>query len=178
MKIKNLVYVMLCICVAIVMSGCNNERSGEITPTPTPSLVPSPTLSESNITIAPPENLEVTIYSINATTLEKMAVSVLMSEVTPESIVAEVVSAMRDGAFFVGINEVIPQGDTVIVDFKSTTPPVIDVGASVEGTILDVIAQSIIDNLPQYSKVIYRIEGNAYSTGHIEMGYDEVYIER
>lgn len=178
MKFKNLIYVMLCICVAFLMSGCNGGGQGKLTPTPTPTVVPTPTGAAHNITIAPPENMEVTIYSISSNTLEKKAISVLMSEVTAKSIVDEVVSAMKDEAFFVGINDVIPQGDTVIVDFKSTTPPVTDVGASVEGTILDVIAQSIIDNLSQYSKVIFRIEGMAYQTGHIEMGYDEIYMER
>lgn len=178
MKIKNLIYVMLCICVAVMMSGCRNNQHGDLTPTPTPTNLPTPTAGESNITIAPPENIEVTIYTINANTLEKVAVSVLMADVTPESIVAEVVSAMRDGAFFIGINDVIPQGDNVIVDFKSNTPPVVDVGASVEGVILDAIGQSILDNLPEYSGVIFRIEGGPYHTGHIELGIDEIYIRR
>lgn len=176
MKIKNLIYVMLCICVAMIMSGCRNNQHGNLTPTPT--VMPTPTRVEGDVTILPPEYREVTIYSISPNSLEKMAVTVLMIEVTPESIVEEVVSAMKDEAFFIGINEVIPQKDTVIVDFKANTPPVVDVGASVEGTILDAIGQSILDNLPEYSGVIFRIEGKAYETGHFEMGIDEVYIRR
>lgn len=180
MKIKNLIYIMLCICAASLVSGCGRQENIDPALTPTSEVTPTP-LNEDNPTgrpIAPPQNKEVMIYSINADTLEKTAVTVLMSEVTAELIVEEVVSAMRDAAFFVGINEVIPKEDTVIVDFRSDAPPVTDVGASIEGSILDAIAQSIIDNLPQYSKVIYHIEGKAYATGHFEMKQDEVYMER
>ena len=56
MKFKNLIYVMLCICVAFLMSGCNGGRQGKLTPTPTPTVVPTPTGAAHNITIAPPEN--------------------------------------------------------------------------------------------------------------------------
>jgi len=107
-----------------------------------------------------------------------MAVTVLMSEVTIDSIVEEVVSAMKDEAFFIGINDVFLQGDMVVVDFRADTAPVIDVGSSVEGTILDAIGQSILDNLSECAGVIFRIEGGPYETGHFEMGIDEVYIRR
>ena len=180
MKLKKLIYGMICICVIFAVSGCRQNTPGtESTPTPTQTLkmteAPTP---GGDTTIVPPKTTEVTIYSLHPSTLEKMAISVLMTEVTPETIVQEVVAAMRDGAFFIGINDVIPKGDTVIVDFKADAPPVIDVGSSVEGTILDAIGQSIIDNLPAYSKVIFRIEGDAYVTGHFELGIDEVYIRR
>lgn len=175
MKIKNLIYLVLCICVATLMSGCNGGGGDDLTPTPTPIAGPD---NGSEVTIIPPENIEVTIYSIDPSSLEKMAVEVLISEVTPEAIVEEVVSAMRDEAFYIGVNDVILEDKMVIVDFKADTPPVIDVGASVEGMILDAFGQSILDNLPDCTGVIFRIEGKAYETGHIEMGIDEVYIRR
>jgi len=177
MKLKNVVYIMLCICVAVIMSGCNNEGKKNPTPTPTPTIMQQ-NPNHTEVTIAPPENMEITIYTIDPDSCENVAVSVLMSEITPELIVDEVVSAMQDGGFLVEVNQVIPDKDIVIVDFKSDAPPVIDVGASVEGTILDAIGKSILDNLPEYSKIIYRIEGKAYVTGHFELGIDEVYIGR
>lgn len=177
MKLKNVIYIMLCICVAVIMSGCNPAEEKKIS-TPTPTMVAAQPNTNHEVTIAPPDNQEITIYSIDPDSCEKVAVSVLMSEVTPELIVEEVVSAMQDGGFLVEVNKVIPEENTVIVDFKSDAPPVIDVGASVEGTILDAIGQSILDNLSEYSKIIYRIEGGAYVTGHFELGIDEVYIGR
>ena len=179
MKLKNVIYIMLCLCVAVIMSGCNS--SGKNNPTPTPTTTPvakDPNNGTQDVTIAPPENMEITIYSIDSDSCEKVAVSVLMSEVTPEYIVDEVVSAMQDEGFLVEVDAVIPERDTVIVSFKADAPPVTDVGASVEGTILDAIGQSILDNMSVYSKIIYRIEGGAYVTGHFELGIDEVYIGR
>ena len=95
-----------------------------------------------------------------------------------KSFIEEVVSAMKDEAFFIGVNDVFLQGDMVVVDFRADAAPVIDVGSSVEGTILDAIGQSILDNLSECSGVIFRIEGGPYETGHFEMGIDEVYIRR
>ena len=37
--------------------------------------------------------------------------------------------------------------------------------------------QSLTDNLDDYHKVIYQVEGRPYSSGHIELDVDEVYHE-
>ena len=78
------------------------------------------------------------------------------------------------------IKEILSVGDgkSVRIDFKSDAAPVIDVGASVEGSIIDILAQSILDNLSQYKKIYISIEGGPYYTGHIEFELDEVYLGR
>ncbi|MBQ8632844.1 MAG: hypothetical protein IJ420_04500, partial [Lachnospiraceae bacterium] len=70
MKIKNVLYAMLCICVAFVISGCGKNEKGKeqptVTPTPTYTSTPTngpdntPTETPDVLTIAPPENMEVT----------------------------------------------------------------------------------------------------------------------
>ena len=191
MKIKNVIYVMLCICVAFLVSGCGNK----VTKNPVPTEVPQPTkpvitlpaavtegANQNDVpTIAPLENLEITIYTLNSDTLEKEAVSVLVTvedEFTPELIVEQVVDAMEDEGFYIGINDIIIDGESVRLDFKSDAAPVIDVGASVEGSIIDILAQSILDNMPQYKKVYISIEGGPYHSGHLEFELDEVYLGR
>ena len=77
-----------------------------------------------------------------------------------------------------GINNIIPENNSVRIDFKSDAAPVIDVGASVEGSIIDILAQSILDNLPQYKKIYISIEGGPYHSGHLEFELDEVYLGR
>ena len=188
MRMKNLIYVMLCICVAFVISGCgkNTVDQGGISPTQTPlasATVPAtvPNGTEDNPTIAPPENMEVIIYTLNPDSLEKEAVTVLVTvedELTPELIVEQVVAAMEDEGFYLGINDIIIENDSVRIDFKSNAVPVIDVGASVEGSIIDILAQSILDNLPQYKKIYISIEGGAYRSGHLEFELDDVYLGR
>ncbi len=186
MKIKNIIYAMLCICVAFVISGCGKNTQGSAPtdiPEPTQTLAPTaaPTKAEQEITIAPPENLEITIYTLNPDTLEKEAVSVLVTvedELTPELIVEQVVDAMEDEGFFIGVNDIIIDGESIRIDFKSDAAPVLDVGASVEGSIIDVLAQSILDNLPQYKKIYISIEGGPYHSGHLEFELDDVYLGR
>ena len=188
MKIKNFVYAMLCICVAFVISGCGKNTQGSA-PTPSPSpevtatIAPTavPTIAEKEPTIAPPENFEITIYTLNPDSLEKEAVTVLVTadeELTPEFIVEQVIDAMEDEGFYIGVNDIIIEGESVRIDFKSDVAPVIDVGASVEGSIIDILAQSILDNLSQYKKIYISIEGGPYYTGHIEFELDEVYLGR
>ena len=191
MRMKNLIYAMLCICVAFVISGCGKNEKGKEQPTvtPTPTYTSNPTNGPDNIptetpdvlTIAPPENMEVTIYTLNPDSLEKEAVTVLVTvedELTPELIVEQVIYAMEDEGFYLGINDIIIDNDSVRIDFKSDAVPVIDVGASVEGSIIDILAQSILDNLPQYKKIYISIEGGPYHTGHLEFELDDVYLGR
>lgn len=188
MRIKNFIYVMLCICVAFVISGCgkNDKTTPTVTPAPTKPVItatvdPSEKNKVDEPTIAPLENLEITIYTLNPDSLEKEAVTVLVTvedELTPELIVEQVVDAMEDEGFYLGINDIIIDGNSVRIDFKSDAAPVIDVGASVEGSIIDILAQSILDNLPQYNKIYISIEGGPYYTGHIEFELDEVYLGR
>lgn len=189
MQKKNLIYAMLCICVAFIISGCGkeNKQMPEVTPEPTaPAVTATVTPTDNTVqkdapTIAPLENLEITIYTLNPDTVEKEAVSVLVTvedELTPELIVEQVVDAMEDEGFYLGINDIIKEGDSVRIDFKSDAVPVIDVGASVEGSIIDILAQSILDNLPQYKKIYISIEGGPYHSGHLEFELDDVYLGR
>ena len=187
MKIKNLIYAMLCICVAFVISGCGKNTQGntspsdslEVTATVAPTAEPDP--SQKEPTIAPPDNFEITIYTLNPDSLEKEAVTVLVTandELTPEFIVEQVIDAMEDEGFYIAVNDIIIDGESVRIDFKSDAAPVIDVGASVEGSIIDILAQSILDNLSQYKKIYISIEGGPYHSGHIEFELDEVYLGR
>ena len=80
MKIKNIIYAMLCICVAFVISGCGKNTNDTLTPTGSPevtaTVVPTVIPSQSEqITIAPPENFEITIYTLSPDSLEKEAVT-------------------------------------------------------------------------------------------------------
>jgi len=133
--------------------------------------------------IQPIAQKELMIYSINANSADTSIDAVVAmvpndEDITPNLIVEKVVEALADQSIIVGIDSVTTKDDIVIVSFKSDKAPLINVGASIEATILDAIAQSLIDNLEDYNKVIYRVEDKAYASGHIELKIDEVYLER
>jgi hypothetical protein len=176
-------FVFLCM---IYVSGCSNEAdeskklaASTITtvPTTTTALITEiePTIAELG------ELIELSLYTIDSTTAEKVAMTAMVSgdnEITPTFIVDKVVESMADQTFMIGIDDVYIEGDAIIVSFLDNQPPVINVGSSVEGEILDAIAQSLLDNLEgQYQKVIYRVMGKAYSSGHFSFGINQVYME-
>jgi hypothetical protein len=134
---------------------------------------PTPTI------IQPLENKELLIYVVNSES-DLDTVTALVpadSEITPQLIVDTVVESMADQSIVIGIESVTTQEDKVIISFYSDQPPLINVGSGLENVILDALAQSITENLEDYNKIIYRVEGGPYISGHIELGIDEVYFE-
>jgi cytoskeletal protein RodZ len=144
----------------------SEKSEEELTPTPS--------------SIQPTANIDLTVYSVNVDSGDIEAVTASVnkdSEITPELIVDTVIESMADKSIVVGIESVTTNEDTVIVSFKKEQAPFSEVGAGYESAILDAIAQSLTDNLENYNKVIYRVDGKAYVSGHIELEVDEVYFE-
>lgn len=125
-----------------------------------------------------PETKEVLLYGIQNDTLESEQVTVAVpkeSKITAEFIVSQVVDVFADDSIEIGIDSVTEEGDKVIVSFLKDKAPLAKVGSGVELTILDSISMSLLDNLDTCKNVIFRVEGNAYASGHIELDKDEVY---
>ncbi len=130
--------------------------------------------------IQPTANIELQLFTVNVDSGDIEAVTALVpadAEITPELIVDKVVESMIDRSIEVGIESVTMEGDAVIVSFYKGKAPLNEMGSGYEGAILDAIAQSLIDNLDKYKKVIYRAEGGAYVSGHNELGINEIYLE-
>lgn len=134
---------------------------------------PTPTM------IQPVENRELLIYTVNGDADIEPVTALIPEgeEITPQLIVDRVVDSMADQSLQIGVEDVTTKDDAVIISFYEGQPPLGNVGAGLEVAILDAIAQSLTDNLEDYSKVIYRMEGKAYVSGHIELEIDEVYFE-
>ncbi len=118
---------------------------------------------------------EVQIYSINDNSLESEQTYVTMEEVTPETVVQAVVDSLAEHSLEVGIDSVTMEGDRVIVSFLYGKAPLTSVGSTVEETILNSIADSLLDNVDGCKKVVFRAEGEAYESGHYAFGINEVY---
>lgn len=149
--------------------GNSSTESEKLTePTPTPS------------DIQPTQNIELPLYTVNIDTGEIEAETALIpadTKITPELIVEKVVESMTDRSIEVGIEDISHEGDAVIVSFYKDKAPLSEMGSVYEAAILDAIAQSLIDNLKDYNKVIYRAEGEAYISGHFEFELNDIYLE-
>ncbi len=159
----------------------DQDESKEVTQTnQDPLVTPGSEVTPTPAQIKPTENVELTIYTVNVSTAEpENAIALIPADIdiTPELIVDKVVESMADRSLDVGIESVTARGDTVIVSFYKNKAPLSEIGSGYEVAILDAIAQSLVDNLESYKKVIYRAEGKAYASGHIELELDEVYLE-
>ena len=118
---------------------------------------------------------QVPIYSINDSSLESEQTYVTVEELTPEAVVQAVVDSFAEHSLEVGIDSIATEGDTVIVSFLYGKAPLTSVGSTVEETILNSIADSLLDNIESCKKVVFRAEGEAYESGHYAFGIDEVY---
>ncbi len=125
-------------------------------------------------------NIELTVYTVNADTAEIETVTALIpegSEITPELIVATTIESMADQSIIIETDSITTKEDKVIISFKSDKAPYSNLGSGFESAILDAIAYSLFDNLDNYKKVIYQIEGKAYSSGAFDYLIDEPYLE-
>jgi hypothetical protein len=131
--------------------------------------------------IEPSATKELLIYTLNESTKEVESRAALVSqdvELTPEVIVNLVTDSLADGMINIDIDDVATQEDAVIVSFKSDSLPVTATDSTMETSILDVIAQSLVDNFKdEYPKVIFRISDKSYITKQYNYGLNDVYLD-
>lgn len=147
----------------------SNKGSNKETVTPTSSPV------------QPNANVDLPLYTVNADSgeIEAVTASIMKgTEITPQLIVDTVVESLADQSIEIKVKDVTTKDDAIIVDFDKNKTPSKNMGSGYEGAILDAIAQSLMDNLEDYNKVIYRIDGEAYVSGAFEYGIDEAHFER
>jgi hypothetical protein len=152
-----------------------DKETTENGPTPTGEATPTPAA------IQPSANIDLPIYTVDAEKGEIVPVTAVIpesSEVTPDLIVDNVVQSLADQSITISIHDVTTKDDAIIVNFSKENPPYKDMGSPYETAILDAIAQSLIDNLDSYNKVIYHVDGGAYVSGVYEFGIDEEYFTR
>lgn len=195
---KNLTHIGFIFLMSMVLTttGCAIRKPKDDTPpviTNVPENTPIPENNDEEkepdnkepddsepATVVPVATKELSIYTFNETTFNVESVTALVpeeKELTPELVVDTVVLSFSDRMVEVGIDYVLGEGDTVIVSFTKEQAPFIDAGSGLEASILDSIAQSLVENFPEYPKVIFRVEDGAYESGHFEYGVDEVYLD-
>ena len=196
MKLRmNKISVVLLLCVLLLI-GCGknhtDNQSGNVTSmgyTTDPSddeddsldAVANNGSEDANPRSELPDLRDVCIYTISddGTETEDIVLPVTKETIiTPEYIVQLVVADMADKSYVIEVNAVSMEDDKVIVDFKKTSPPIIDVGLEVETAMLDAIAFSIIDNISECNGIIYRCEGKEYNSGNQSFEYDHIYLAR
>lgn len=180
---RNRIGIILCgILILVCMAGCRDSSKKKapsavnVTGSPI-TLTPN---IDGSITVVPSKTTELPIYTISGDLTELTAVTALVIEETiTEKIVTDaVIEALEGSLIYVKVNGVSYKNNVVTVDFDATTPPVSQVGASIEGLILDAFGQSLLDNVPGCKGVCFTVDGGMYSSGHFEFAPNEIYMRR
>ena len=171
--------LLILVLTMALLSACGkNKEEDNLDSQQTMEVVPDEgqeTEEDESETVETEGPKEVPIYSINDNSLESEQTYVTVEELTPEAVVSAVVDSFEEHSLEVGIDSVTMEGDTVIVSFLYGKAPLSSVGSTVEETILNSIADSLLDNIDSCKKVVFRAEGDAYESGHYAFGIDEVY---
>ena len=183
---KRIGVIFGCILVLCMLSGCNKSPKDELpktTATPNLTITATPSLTDVTpaLTVAPSKSTELPIYTLNGDLTELTTVTALLegeSEITEQEVTEAVAEALADNAVYVKVNGVTCENNVVTVDFDSSAPPVSQVGASIEGLILDAFGQSLLDNVAGCIGVSFTVDGEAYASGHLSFGKDDIYMRR
>lgn len=180
---RNRIGIIICsLLIFLGMAGCS-KSSGTKMPSAT-NAPDSPITSIPNVdgslTVAPSKTTELPIYTISGDLTELTAVTALVSEdtITEQIVTDAVVDALEGSLIYVKVNNVSLKDEVVTVDFNASSPPVSQVGASIEGLILDAFGQSLLDNVPGCKGISFTVDGGMYSSGHFEFATDEIYMRR
>lgn len=178
------VYRLLCVLFVLLLCGnilaCGNEDDTDDFLTPAPSLTKlNNEVSEiPDITYSPSEMKTMVYYTLSEDLENEEATAVLPSDtvLTAKYIVDYVVESMENVSVYVNISSVTVDGESVIIDFKGDSAPVIDTEPDEEVAILDSISQSILENIDYSKYVIFRVDGNAYQSQNRSFGADYIYL--
>lgn len=180
---RNRIGIIICsLLILTCIAGCGDSSEKE-TPS-APNVTDSPIILTPNtgesLTIVPSKTTELPIYTISGDLTELTAVTALVSEetITEQIVTDAVVEALEGSLIYVKVNHVSYKNSVVTVDFDATSPPVSQVGASIEGLILDAFGQSLLDNVPGCKGISFTVDGGMYSSGHFEFAPDEIYMRR
>jgi len=181
---KKIRFILSCILVLCALCGCNKPPKDDLPdPTVTPELTITITPKPTNpvLTVAPSGTTELPIYTISGDLSELTAITALLAEgeeITEQAVTDAVVDGLADIGIYVTVNYVQKKDNVVVVDFATDSPPVSQVGASIEGLILDAFGQSLLDNVSECDAVGFSVDGGDYASGHFEFSKDDIYLSR
>lgn len=175
-SIKTYVMLMMLLLCSMLISCGKDKTGGDLTPIPT--IEGQSTSGAPELSIALPQTMNITYYTLSDSMENKEATWVLAKDtvLTPEELVRYVISTMEDVSVEVEVLEVCQEGQKLIIDFDGDTMPVKDTAVDLEEAILDAIAQSVLENFEDISSVVYRVNGGAYRSDNRSYDINYIYL--
>ena len=166
---KKILKIICIFALAAFVTACDGEAVPEDTSAPTATAeAPSPTPVMETITIF--------TFDPNTMTISPSQVKKNKDDDSLMYITELVLNSLEDDE--IQISEVQQEDDKAIIVFDSSSKPLKDCDAEMEGLILECFANSILENVDGCHGVIFRTEKGAYKSKNFSMGEDEVYASR
>ncbi|MBP5159273.1 MAG: GerMN domain-containing protein [Lachnospiraceae bacterium] len=170
------------ISVCLLTAACSRDvpEPGQ-DPEPTASVVPSAE------PVAPTEGAIRSInYYIADPALGEIVVETAFvetdRELVPDQIMEFIIDSMSDRSIDIDYEEVTESGEdgakVLTVDFTSSIRNVGSYGGEFERLLLDAVAQSLLDNIPDSMHISFLIEGEAYKTDNCDFEKGYFYMDR
>lgn len=159
---RRIICIFFLIGIFVLTAGCEKQED-----TPVATAVPT----QSAVKIE-----TITVYSINSDTMTLIPVSVRKTnggQLTAQSITSLVLSSLNDDR--IKVDDVTVEDDKVIVSFSSKGRPIRDCNKKMEDLILECFANSLLDNVKNCKKVIFRCDGKEYRSSQYNFTINEVY---
>lgn len=152
----------------------------EVTLPPTVTRAEDLTDTTPAVTFFPLGITNVTYYTLSEE-LETVEVTSPLTgngEMTPQELIDYVTATMEDVAVTVKVDAVTVEDTSIIVDFQEGSVPVRYANTRLESAILDALAQSLLDNFPEYAGVVFRAGGKAYQSENRSFDLNYIYMGR
>lgn len=161
--------------VAVVSPSASASETIEPTPTPEPTPAVRPDKKD-EVTEYVNDSIEYEYYDAEADKMVKEEVTASANATL--SYPMELVAKQLFGAELPGSplepNSISVVDDGVYIDFKSKVYEA-NMGTVGEAALLDTVADAYLKNIPGVTKVYVSVDGNDYSTGHIEVSKNSPY---
>lgn len=152
--------IVIVLGVFLTISGCRDKNKET-------AVTALPTQKSTMETLA--------IYSVDSDTMNLIPATVKKEKrtVTPEYITGLVEDSLEDEN--VRVYSIKQEGERIILSFYKDGKPIRNCSKSMETLILDCFANSLLDNVAECTKVVFRCEDKAYKSEHSSFQIDEVY---
>ena len=125
--------------------------------------------------------MDVPIYSLDVDTKEIISTVVSVpdqTKITPSFIVDLVLADLEAKAYQIIVDSVEQKNDVIIVNINESTPLLLEAEKTIESSILDVIAQTLLDNILDCRGIVFQVNHEGYESSNFSYDRNYVYLNR
>ena len=187
MKKKYLMMLALAASAVLLLASCGKkpaETGGESSETSSSSAVssevqssaPASSSSESSKESEPPRSAQIIVYDIETETANNFSVEV--ADDLDQALVDSLNETYGNDEYAIRLNSVTLEDGALTIDFAGDSVPLVGAGSSTESSCLRSIAETFLQNYPEAELVYLTVDGGSYSSGHLEFGEGEPFMDR